>query len=539
MGAKPATPAPIPTAGARCPKCGAENPPGAKFCRKDGTPLAAGGPSLGTAAIATAAAPAPAASAAPAPVATAAAAPVAATPAAAPARAAAAPPRPAQAPPQAARPRPPAAARARRSQAPLLAVLALVALAAVGGGGFYAYQQGWIGNRQATVAEALQQQLADAGLAGITIAVQKDWTAVLGGQVTTREQSEKAEEIARQSDDVKEIENEVRVVPDAAALLAAIGAAFERNATAEGATPAAGADGSVTWTKGDDVLTLGASEVSYVDGRDVLALSATAPGVLRVVARRPGTADQVVTAAIDESGRVTLTGESDRPLQPLFADVEGVRAVDDQTLKTDAYRERAAGEALAAAGIAGVAVSVAEDDAIVLSGVVTTPAERARAESVVAASQGPGGVVRNQIGIGNLAPSYGAAAVATPSGASAQPPATAARSPLVGFWIGEARGALLGYGVNLRIDQLAPGSLAGESIYGLNNQIICNGQLSVSEADGASAVLQDRITRVVSASCNFGGELRLRVQDDGSLYAEWMSKSRAGRVAYKGVLRRR
>jgi hypothetical protein len=29
------------------------------------------------------------------------------------------------------------------------------------------------------------------------------------------------------------------------------------------------------------------------------------------------------------------------------------------------------------------------------------------------------------------------------------------------------------------------------------------------------------------------------MQDDGSLYAEWMSKSRAGRVAYKGVLRRR
>jgi hypothetical protein len=419
-------------------------------------------------------------------------------------------------------------------------VLALVALAAVGGGGFYAYQQGWIGNRQATVAEALQQQLADADLAGITVAVQEDWTAVLAGRVTTREQSEKAEEIARASDDVKEIENEVRVVPDAAALLAAIGAAFERNASAEGATRAAGADGSVTWTKGDDVLTLGASEVSYADGRDVLALSATAPGAIRVVARRPGTADQVVTAAIDESGGVTLTGESDRPLQPLFADVDGVRAVDDQTLKTDAYRKRAADEALAAAGIAGVAASVADDDAIVLSGVVTTPAERARAESVVAASQGPGGVVRNEIGVGDLAPSYGAAAVATPpSGVSAQPPATAARSPLVGFWIGEARGALLGYGVNLRIDQLTPGRLAGESIYGLNNQIICNGQLSVSEADAASAVLQDRITRVVNASCNFGGELRLRMQDDGSLYAEWMSKSRAGRVAYKGVLRRR
>ena len=504
-GAPAAAPGPGISQGVRCPTCGTENPVGAKFCRKDGV-------SLGIAA-------APNAGGSPAP-------------AAPPASAPPVPPRAALAPtPQPARVAPPPprapAPRAAKSRAPLLIALGVVALAALGGGGFFAYQKGWVGNRQGVVAEQLNAKLGEAGIEGIQVEIDRAWTATLSGRVTTPDQSEQAEALVSESEDVADVDNDVRVVPDAKALLAGVS-----KLGLPGATRSENADGSVTWTK----------------NAASLSLSIAGDKSLGIAGRQHGQPDQSALLTIDESGTVLITGEADisvAPVKELLSSVAGVVSVTDKTTQSAAYRMREADAALQAAGFPAVTARVEEDGVLVLSGAVPTPAERARAETVVTQQAGRDDVVRNVVEIREAtlaAPSSGALAqlgAAAPSSQASQPAAGAPRARLSGLWIGDARGTLLSYGVNLRMVDAGVGQAAGESIYALNNQVICRGQLAVAQSDAGSTTLQDTIGQILNPACNFGGTLILKAQNDGTIYAEWMSKSRAGKVAYKAVLRRR
>ena len=474
---------PASSQGNRCPTCGTENPPGAKFCKKDGA-------ALGGAAAPTA----PAPSAAPA------------SPPPAPRVAPAAPRAPIARPAQAA-PRPPQAApaalRAGKSRAPLFIALAVFVVAALGGGGVFAYQKGWVGNRQGVVAAGLNQALEEAGLEGITVELDREWTATISGRVTTPERSEQAEQIVSESEDVADVENDVLVVADATTLAAAV------------------------LSKGDNSFM-----ATVADERS-----------LRIIEKDGANPEQAVTATIDESGALTLTGEMDRSPAVLFSGAPGVRSVVDKTTKSKAFRKREIDTYLQEGGLAGVSAMIAEDDAIVLSGGVPFSSERDRAQTLIASQQGAGAVIRNEIEIREATLSAPSLGTVPPPGAprSQQQPAQpgAPRARLAGLWIGDARGTLLSYGVNLRLVDAGIGQVAGESIYAMNGQVICRGQVVVSQFDATTVVLQDSLTQVINATCQFGGTINLKLQNDGTYYGEWMSKNRAGKVAYKAVLRRR
>ncbi len=374
-------------------------------------------------------------------------------------------------------------------------------LAALGGGGYFAYQKGWVGNRQGVVAVGLNQALEKAGLEGITVELDREWTATISGRVTTPDKSAQAEEIVGESEDVADVENDVLVVPDATTLSAAVA------------------------SQADDSFIL-----TIVDERS-----------LRIAEKDGANPEQVITATIDESGALTLTGEMDRSPAALFNGAPGVRSVVDKTTKSAVSRKREIDSYLAAGGLAGVSATIAEDGAIVLSGAAPFASERDRAQTLVASQQGAGAVIRNEIEIREAtiaAPSLGATQpqAAPQTQQPAQPGAPRAR--LAGLWIGEARGTLLKYGVNLRLVDAGIGQVAGESIYAMNGQVICRGQLVVSEFGAAGVVLQDSLTQVINPSCQFGGTISLKLQGDGTYYGEWMSKNRAGKVAYKAVLRR-
>ena len=167
-------PSPPQATGLRCPRCGTANPPGARFCRKDGAALSAvaSAPADGIPAVAPK-----------------------------PARTSITPPVPPDQLPPARSPRSPsvapepagATARPPRNWRPAMiggGVLGLLLLT-VGAG--YAYWTGLIGDRPGSIAREVTAELKEEGFSNVTVIVGKDWIAHVSGSVVGQDKKQALE----------------------------------------------------------------------------------------------------------------------------------------------------------------------------------------------------------------------------------------------------------------------------------------------------------------------------------------------------------
>ncbi len=368
-------------------------------------------------------------------------------------------------------------------------------LAALGGGYFVALRQGWIGKQPSQVAASLTDDLRETGASEVSVSVGDDFVATLSGELPSEEKKAQVLALAQSAPGVASVTDELRVVPDAAALRTQVAALLQE--------------------KGFTGVT---AEVA--DDRTV---------------RLSGTLDDPkVGAAASEAVRA----------------LPGVASVSESFTQSPAYRSQQLNEALQSASFTTVTASVGADGVTTLAGVVPSAADKERAQQLVTSQQGALAIVRNDIVVAGPAQPAAPAAAARPSSAArpaaASQPAAAAqpaqpaapRAHLAGLWVGVVKGTLLSYNVNMRLKDAGVGQLAGDTSYSLSNNVQCSGRMVVASITPELVTLNEELTQASLPTCQFGGQVKMAPQADGTYYVEWMSRTRQGKVAYKGTLHR-
>jgi osmotically-inducible protein OsmY len=289
---------------------------------------------------------------------------------------------------------------------------------------------------------------------------------------------------------------------------------------------------------------------------DALAVAPQAPSAPDVAELRTQVAAVLqqkgfsgIAAEVADDRTVRLSGTIDDPQRGAAAldavrGVPGVASVSDGLSLSSAARAKQLNDALQAADFAKVTAAVGDDGVTTLSGTVASAADKERAQQLVMSQQGALAVVRNDIAVNAPAPAtpppHASTASTATKPAAPAPPAEPAkpRARLAGVWVGQVKGALLSYNVNLRLKDAGVGQLAGETAYSLGANVQCSGRVIVASITPELVTLNEELTQASLATCQFGGAIKMAPQPDGTYYVEWMSRTREGKVAYKGTLHR-
>lgn len=430
-------PAPV-SDGIACPQCGAMNAVGAKFCKVDGASLTGDR---------------------------------------------AAPPRPQPQIRSAASAMPHAAAGGGIGKyAPAFAGVA--ALIAVGGGAFYAYWTGMIGDRPQQIAAQIEEKLAAAGFADVEVALDRTWMATITGEVTGADGHAAVLTLLGAEKEVKGVSDTLTVKPSAAEIRVAVLSAINANEIDEG-------------------------EVS-VDENGVVSIS----GIVDSAQQRDG----ILTAA---------------------RAIAGVTSVNDGTVKSAAWVTQDVNHALNLAGLGGVRATARHAAGpVTLTGEVASAADAARAAEV-AKSAGPA-TIDNQIRVAAPVAVYNQAPVAAtgqPSGAgnpNQLPPIYVGQWGNYGIANGPARYAV--------IMSIRPGSIGtdiGLAHYGTtgangrNFTLSCVARLTLKSIENGVITVEETLTQR-SIICPGNKIVELR-HDGRAMQGEWRRK-KDNSVAMTGSL---
>ena len=550
-----------------CPTCGTLNPPNAKFCKKDGT-------ALGSAAAAPAAPRMPVAPRAPiapppAPVAPKVSAPIELAlepelePAFEPEEVGAAPRPQALSQSIEARPMaeerrvqtapPPAAERRaprpeprepgvehgkKRSPFALIAIVLGILLAASAAGGVL-YWKGVIGNRQESVADAINVAARDQGFDAVTINVSKDWIASVSGSVTGQVKKDELLALIRQNTNIKSVTETLVVHPGADEL----GQQLSDALAARGfktVTATVGPDliATLTGTVDDPsqatvALDTARGVAGLKDVQSAIKLSVNARQTALTQALAQGGFDQVTAQVIDDN-TVNVTGnvysqEDKDKLQQLVANTTGAATINDTTQIVErpvvinpAQVEADINKALQKAGLSSIAAVVDEKLNATLVGTVARASDRdkalkaARKVTTVKA-------LRSEIEVAGAAPTPPPAPVVRES---------AALGAIKGQWVGRIEG-LFGSLFTLNITGGPLGQDVGTSVYGAGKGT-CGGTLTLTSDSSPDFTFTDNLDRT-SMLCPGGGIIKMHVSGAGQAVIEWYRPKNPDKRSAKGV----
>lgn len=541
---QPAPPSAAPTQASipgsvACPSCGTLNPPNAKFCKKDGTALGSAAAAPAAPKVSTPIELALAPDLEPAPRAQAIPQPIEAKPVAEERRVQMAPPPAAER--RAPRPvprEPEVEHKKKRSPFALIAIVLGILLAASAAGGVL-YWKGMIGNRQESVAEAINVAARDQGFDAVTIDVSKDWIASVSGSVTGQVRKDELLALVRQNTNITSVTETLVVHPGADELGQQLSDAL-----------AARGFKTVTATVGPDLIATltgtvddpsqatvaldtarGVAGLKDVQSAIKLSVNARQTALTQALAQRGF--DQVTAQVIDDN-TVNVTGnvysqEDKDKLQQLVANTTGAATVNDTTqiverpvVVNPAQVEADINKALQKAGLSSIAAVVDEKLNATLVGTVSRASDRDRAMKT-ARKVTTLKALRSEIEVAGAAPTPPPAPVVKES---------AALSAIKGQWVGRIEG-LFGSLFTLNITGGPLGQDVGISIYGAGKGT-CGGTLTLNTESSPDFTFTENLDRT-SLMCPGGGIIKMKVTGTGQAVFEWYRPKNPGKRYAKGV----
>jgi osmotically-inducible protein OsmY len=522
-----------------CPSCGTLNPPNAKFCKKDGTALGSAAAAPAAPKVSTPIELALAPDLEPAPRAQAIPQPIEAKPVAEERRVQMAPPPAAER--RAPRPvprEPEVEHKKKRSPFALIAIVLGILLAASAAGGVL-YWKGMIGNRQESVAEAINVAARDQGFDAVTIDVSKDWIASVSGSVTGQVRKDELLALVRQNTNITSVTETLVVHPGADELGQQLSDAL-----------AARGFKTVTATVGPDLIATltgtvddpsqatvaldtarGVAGLKDVQSAIKLSVNARQTALTQALAQRGF--DQVTAQVIDDN-TVNVTGnvysqEDKDKLQQLVANTTGAATVNDTTqiverpvVVNPAQVEADINKALQKAGLSSIAAVVDEKLNATLVGTVSRASDRDRAMKT-ARKVTTLKALRSEIEVAGAAPTPPPAPVVKES---------AALSAIKGQWVGRIEG-LFGSLFTLNITGGPLGQDVGISIYGAGKGT-CGGTLTLNTESSPDFTFTENLDRT-SLMCPGGGIIKMKVTGTGQAVFEWYRPKNPGKRYAKGV----
>ncbi|HZF17061.1 MAG TPA: BON domain-containing protein [Steroidobacteraceae bacterium] len=552
--ARPQSAAPAPSQAAipgsvTCPTCGELNPPNARFCKKDGTSLAAAAAKQGKPAdpakpVDRVAEMAMGLSLAPDPD---------SEPDAAPRP----PPRPM--PPvsrpietkpkiEIPKPAPPVddtgihatgVRRPPRSKAARIGLIAAVVVVAAGAA-VLLYWKGIVGNRAEAVAENITTALDEKGFPGITVRVSPDWVATVSGIVVGQVKRDELLGIVQQDSNIKGVTDELTVRPGPGELEQQVGDAL----TARGfntVTVTVGAD-LVAMLKGtvDDpsletvAMDTARGVAGLKDVQSAIKLSIAARQAALTAALAASGFDQATAQIVDEStvnvGGNVYSADEKTKLVDLVSTTTGIATVNDlsQVIERPQVVNPGKVEAdinnlLKKAGLANVAAVVDDKLNATLVGTVTRGSDRDKAMKTA----------RKVTAIKSLRSEIEVAGAVVAAPVPQAPAESAALSAVKGQWSGKVdAGFLQVYNFKITINGGPLGQDVGTSIYGTDKSA-CLGTLTLQEANGQSFTFTESIPHA-GMLCPGDGTLKMQVGADGKAKFEWYRKKAPTKRYAKG-----
>lgn len=553
---RPASPPPSQAAipgSVACPTCGTMNPPNARFCKKDGTSLAAAAAKQGKSidpakpvdrvaemAMGLSLAPDPESESRAVP-------PPPPPPRPRPATSVS---QPAGARPKIEAPKPEPSVddtgihatgirRRPRSKGAKLGLIAAAVVIAAGAAGLL-YWKGILGNRAEAVAESITTALNQKGFAGITVSVSPDWVATVSGVVVGQVKRDELLGIVQQDANIKGVTDELTVRPGPGELEQQVGDAlnargFKTVTVTVGADLIAMLTGTVDDPSKETVAVDTARGVAGLrDVQSAIKLSIPARQAALTQALAANGFDQVTAQIADENtvnlGGNVFSADEKTKLIDLVSTTTGIATVNDLTQVVERPHVVDAGKVeadinrlLKKAGLANVAAVVDDKLNATLVGTVTHASDRDKAmktaRKVTAIKS-----LRSEIEVAS-------AVVAAPV-----PQAPAENAPLAavkGQWVGKVdAGFLQVYNFRITINGGPLGQDVGTSLYGTDKSG-CAGTLTLQEAEGQSFTFTESIPHA-GMLCPGDGTLKMLVGADGKAKFEWYRKKTPTKRYAKG-----
>jgi osmotically-inducible protein OsmY len=409
------------------------------------------------------------------------------------------------------------------------------------------YWKGIIGDRQGTVADAINASVQGAGFDMVTVSVSRDWVATVTGSVVGQVKKDELLALVRQNPNIKGITETLTVHPGPEELEQQLADALAAHGLSNvSATVGADLVATLTGTVDDPALVTLAMDTARTvaglkDVQSAVKLSVAARQTALNQALAQGGFDKVTAQVVDENtvnvaGNVYSQEDKDK-LRQLVSATTGVATVNDTTqiverppLVTAASVEADINKALQKAHLGGIAAVVDDSLNATLVGTVSRAADR---EHALRVAHGIAAVksVRAEIEV--------ASAVAPPAPPSLAEQQAMAVNAIKGQWVGRIDTGLFGYALTLNITGGAIGQPVGTSIYGSSPKGMCGGTLTLAEINPSQQFVFTDILDRTSMLCPGGGTLKMQVSGDGKALFEWYRPKNPNKRYAKGAGERR